>query len=208
MKKHSNRKNKKLPAHPALHAVLSRTVGKDLLLQIAQRSGGQPVPLVRIIQMIRGARASSTSLSRDIHGQRHRHDQTRNRARQRKGVPEGLGLNAANSQQNQTHISRKTFRKTTEIPIRHLQKTMLNPMDSCRKPAKSSEHPQKNHLDSNQTLAEDHAESNGDTTRAYQKTEVSQSESNEDPIRAYQKREDCQNFISYCRCNIITCFIW
>ena len=46
---------------------------------------------------------------------------------------------------------------------------MQNPMDSQRtaaeKPAKSSEHPQKNfqknHLDSNQTLAEDHAEPNG-----------------------------------------------
>ena len=107
-------------------AVLSRSVAKDLLLQIVQRPGGHPVPLVRIIQMIQ---RDSTSLSRDIHGQRHRRDQTRNRARQR---------------QRNARRSRPEGCKFTTESSEHQQKDF-----------------QKNHIDSNQALAEDHAEPNG-----------------------------------------------
>ena len=158
--------------HPA-STVFSRSVTENFCLQIAHRSGRHTVFLIWIVEVVKateGSRVATRAGTRlsDIHGQRHRHDQNRKRVRQgqrraRRSRPECCKCTAeSNAHQqkylqknhldsNQTlaenhkhtfNILRKTLRNTIYIENRQLHKNQQNPVDSCRKQAKSSEHPQ------------------------------------------------------------------
>ena len=125
-------------------AIFGRPVGRDLLLQIVQRLGGHPVPLVRIIQMIQRARASTSTSLRDIHGQRQRHDQkTRKRVRIRtpecqRSRPECCKFTTASHEDHQKNLQKNHLDSNEALAEDHaesngqLQKNQQNPVNIIR----------------------------------------------------------------------------